>query len=718
MLRENITAAAGPPGVVPGPPAHTQVETFSAAFAPDTWDDGDSTVDCVFYSGAIVPRVDFWTGEPYDLVLSLEPGAIRMDRLNNGAPVVDNHNTFGSIRDQLGVVKPGTARVEKGNHTVVLTVASGTCLFDYLQAAVLSDPVAPAMTYSNVSAAADFDTDQTYKIPPARVLWNYQQLGLFGDLDFYAGVFFALKRVRNGGSFHSATVTLTGPFGSGSGFGEGDVFWLDISGTSLGAAMYPADSPDGSTLAQRLIDAVNGTFVGIHAAPASTPGQFTVTSLSPINGFTMNVSAGSGSTGSIAMTGDIGAGNEGTWQVDASQASPLNRAFQDYLADLCALWHAAGMTLTVAFSQELLAPPDANTAAGAWTQRFADGTQVLTATGFGTWGAGFVEAASGSTIQETGHGYITGNTWHAAGASGSGAWLITVLDADHFSLTTEVSNSGGYTPAVGDATYIELQTSQCCFNPATVTAFLAACYVQAASIMSAAGLTPWLQFGEVLWWFFNWCTNTSDGQHIEAGMAYYDANTSAAAQAALGRALAMFSHATDDPSINGYADANFLRARIKAHIDGIRVAVLAVVPGAQFELLWPYDVNYPTQNAYGVGGQLNRYVNLPIEYQQQSGSGLNRLKMEALSFGSQERNFAKAYEAMTFPWTAPMAWTRATSAYLIPWFNGGCPWDREWLAVSDAAVNPSWIGFWAIDHLCSFGWPLPLPVRHSTFQIQ
>jgi len=69
MLRENITAAAGPPGVVPGPPGHTQVETFSASFAPDTWDDGDSTVDCVFYSGAIVPRVDFWTGEPYDLSL-------------------------------------------------------------------------------------------------------------------------------------------------------------------------------------------------------------------------------------------------------------------------------------------------------------------------------------------------------------------------------------------------------------------------------------------------------------------------------------------------------------------------------------------------------------------------------------------------------------------------------------------------------------------------
>ena len=57
---EDTTTAAELTGAPLGPPAHTQVETFSASFAPDTWDDGDSTVDCVFYSGATVPRVDFW----------------------------------------------------------------------------------------------------------------------------------------------------------------------------------------------------------------------------------------------------------------------------------------------------------------------------------------------------------------------------------------------------------------------------------------------------------------------------------------------------------------------------------------------------------------------------------------------------------------------------------------------------------------------------------
>jgi hypothetical protein len=198
--------------------------------------------------------------------------------------------------------------------------------------------------------------------------------------------------------------------------------------------------------------------------------------------------------------------------VDASQTQPLNRAFTDYLADFCAQVHAARQTMTVSFSQELLAPPDANTAAGAWAQRFANGNQVLTDTGFGSWGAGFVEVVSGSspiTIQQTGHGYITGNTVHVAGSRQSGVWAITVTDANHYRLTTLIS--GGYTPSVGDATFIDLQTTQCTFNPSTVTPYLADCYKQAAGIISAAGLTPWLQFGEVLWWYFSAVQNLAVG---------------------------------------------------------------------------------------------------------------------------------------------------------------------------------------------------------------
>lgn len=669
--------------------------------------------------------------------------------------------------------------VPAGVHLVTLTVASGRCVFDFLQAAVISDPAAPATTYPHLNAACDYDTDQTYKIPPARALWILGQMGFAGDIDFYAGVFFALKRIRNGGHFHQVTVTIAGTIGTGGGFGNGDAFFFLIGTTSLGAAAYPADTL--ATLAQRLVDAINGTFVGVRAATGSTAGQFTVTSLSPVDGFTMTVSAASGSTGTIGMTGDIGIGNEGTWAVDASQASPLNRAFTDYLADFAGLVHAAGRTMTVAFSQELLAPPDANTAGGAWAQRFADGMTVLTATGFGSWGAGVVDGVSGSgpqTIEQVGHGYITGNTVHVAQGSSGAVWAVTVTDADHYQPTTLVSGTA-FTIAPGATTLIDLQTSQCTFNPATVTAYLAKCYVQAANILAAATLVPWLQFGEVGWWFYSermsqavgyaswtapisigtaaphgfatgqtaiqagiqgntaangtWPIVVTDATHYTltgssgngtyvagtgtatgGGMAYYDAWAQASALTALGRALASFWTQDDDPTINGSADAWWLAGAIKTHIDTIRAAVLAAQSGAKFELLYPQDVNgaecyYTDDLPYPQGGRLNAAVNFPTAYRAQSGSGLDRLKVEGLSWGSTYRNLTNAAAAIGFPTSAPCTWPAAVTAYLVPIFNGGCPWSAEYLIAIDTPL----VNLWAVDHMVLLDWAVPMPVEAS-----
>jgi hypothetical protein len=85
-------------------------------------------------------------------------------------------------------------------------------------------------------------------------------------------------------------------------------------------------------------------------------------------------------------------------------------------------------------------------------------------------------------------------------------------------------------------------------------------------------------------------------------------------------------------------------------------------------------VNYPQVTPSGRGGALNRFVNLPAEYQQKGGSGLDALKMEGLAFGSGERDLDRAKETIRFPYTAPMAWPKADIRYLLPWFNAGCPW--------------------------------------------
>jgi hypothetical protein len=81
-------------------------------------------------------------------------------------------------------------------------------------------------------------------------------------------------------------------------------------------------------------------------------------------------------------------------------------------------------------------------------------------------------------------------------------------------------------------------------------------YETMASLMEAAALVARLQFGEILWWFFDWYPNLAGSQHF-AGMAFYDADTQAAFQAAYGRSVARFLTVNDNPAINQSADAIF-----------------------------------------------------------------------------------------------------------------------------------------------------------------
>jgi hypothetical protein len=101
-------------------------ERFAATFEPDSWDEGEGMVTCCFYDGSSVPRCDYRTGEQYDLTLSLDPGAVRLDRLNNGAPVCDNHDTYGSITSQLGVVRK--AWIQNGKAYAQLQISPRTDL--------------------------------------------------------------------------------------------------------------------------------------------------------------------------------------------------------------------------------------------------------------------------------------------------------------------------------------------------------------------------------------------------------------------------------------------------------------------------------------------------------------------------------------------------------------------------------------------------------------
>jgi hypothetical protein len=245
-----------------------------------------------------------------------------------------------------------------------------------------------------------------------------------------------------------------------------------------------------------------------------------------------------------------------------------------------------------------------------------------------------------------------------------------------------------------------LYSTQCPPMQSNLLAYQQAAYLQLAQLQAAAGLAPQLQFGEFLWWY----------SAATSGMAYYDAQTTAAATAALGRALHTFLTPNDDPSVNAYADALFLRNRLRDHCQAIRTYVQGLVAGAKFEILYPADVNWPTPvGRYNVGGQLNHFVNTPAEWQSSTSGYLDLIKVEALDFGSGTRSIDLAAQAIAL---APgWGWPLAKIAYLYPVDNGGCPYLYEQQLAEGAGITA--LVPWALDHVCLFGWDLTAKLAPS-----
>lgn len=528
--------------------------------------------------------------------------------LDGGSAVtLDCYGAATQIRRRL------FAGVAAGKHSVVITCTSPInplsmgwyFYFDYLECAVRTDVPDAIETRTDVGVATDYDTDNTYKLSPQRLLWNLQKLGLVGEVDHYAGVFWwPVRKMLTAPSTWSqqTVITFSGAPTWGQTFnlvlGRTTISHMCLIGETLGtvALAFAQLINQGSTV---FWAEVSGPVLTLHGLAGSANYHIAISAPSAA-GLTATVATTNPTTVAV------------TWGVDDTATSPVNTAVADWCADWFAAAKAAGVGVTVSFSQELVNPP------ATWIQKFHDGTPASTATGFGT-----------------------------------------------------------------------LSSSQCNFSAAMQT-FMKAAYKQMAGLMITAGLPARLQFGEVGWWFNSGGTPQS--------MAYYDADT----QAAFGGTLHTFLTPNDDPSVNSYADANFLRARLKNYVDGIRTYVLATYSGALFEILWPLDVNDPDTR------RLNHYVNLPTEWTARASSGFDTFMVEGFQYAGVDHNIDKAQRCAGYPFTE-LAWDRAHCRYLFGMYYAGWPWGREYLAARSTAVPMEKI--WAYDHLCLFGWTLPLPTE-------
>ena len=246
-------------------------------------------------------------------------------------------------------------------------------------------------------------------------------------------------------------------------------------------------------------------------------------------------------------------------------------------------------------------------------------------------------------------------------------------------------------PVITDVGFGNLHSTHCA-QSSLMRAYQQSMFDCIADLQNAAGIIPNFQLGEYLWWFFS----------SAAGMAYYDPETAAAAQTAFGRPLHVFRGPNDDATVNGSADALFLRGRLRDHVSAIIAHVRSRYPNAVTEVLFAYDVNYPVPNTDelgSLGGALNRFINFPAEWGSHTTAGFDRLKMEALAFGSRFRNLNLAKAAIEFPLSQD--WPIAQIRYLVPIFTHSSAWQKE--VAMAAGVRIPIINLWAFDQMNIFG---------------
>ncbi len=607
--------------------------------------------------------------------------------LNTASPVVARRQAFTGI--------------PAGRHTVVITVPAGAVFyFDFLEAAVVSDVPDALLARPGVSPALDFDTDHSYKLPPARIMWIMDKLGYAGPMNEYLGVFWWNERVlaAGTGSLSTAQIAFSGSFVAG------DTIVLTLNGTLLGKSVFATDTL--ATIAYHFAAYINSTLVGAWASASGVvAGQsvLTITSRSPASAYNLTVPAPvvHSLAGLAAILQTPAEGAYGTWLVNDAANPPLNRATRDWHADFYAQCHRRGREVVTALSMELVNPPDG------YVAQFPDSTAVSTATGFGSLVSNHC-AMGGSKVlayQKSVYRNIA-QLQMAAGLTpslqyGEFLWwyfpLAQNVGIGAASYTEPISI--GSVNAAGQAIVHGLTTGQ------TVTIYGVLGNTAANGTFTITVTNP---YHFTLDGTSGNGTYTSGGVFSGGGMAYYDAETVAAAQAVLGRPLHFFQRSQDDPSVNGGADALFLRNRLRDHVAALVADIRSAYPTAKCEVLWPYDVNYPTPIPVGapaLGGQLNYAVNLPAEWQLQPTSGFDTMKVEALAFTSSLRDLDLAREAVNlFP---GFGWPVSALRYLVPVFGSATPWPRELALAIGAGISVN--NLWAFDHVCLFNLAVPEP---------
>jgi hypothetical protein len=230
----------------------------------------------------------------------------------------------------------------------------------------------------------------------------------------------------------------------------------------------------------------------------------------------------------------------------------------------------------------------------------------------------------------------------------------------------------------GDPVWLNTPALQTNFSPAS-REFWKPVYREMADVMWAAGLTPYLQFGEVQWWYF---------RDQRSGMSYYDEYTRTEFAARHGRELPAIPDHLVSPD-QYPEEAAFLAALIGEFTNEVAAHVKAAVPACRIEVLYPLDVNEQPWN---------RAVNYPAGAW--TPAALDCLKTESFGY-TYSRDLDRCLTSIRGP--ALRGFAPNTSAHLIGLSDARSPWRKE--AALARAEGLESVVLFALDQFCLIGYP-------------
>jgi hypothetical protein len=590
----------------------------------------------------------YWQNELHSLYLGTQTvpdGATAQVAINNSTPQTFNLQTLGEqdlIRVPLGVFPAGS-------YTVTVThdgPSDATLYIDFLEIAFPTANLQTPSENPQLALATDWDTYHSQALPAERTAWMIQQLGFGGRVNHYTGALWFYELVMPGHVYASAQVTFSMATPGGTGYTQLLVGPESLSTSQLTAIThYNLPDDTSTTVAEAFVCLINSGYTAIWASSAENVLTITSRAMTPIDAspsttIAVVVASGTGSVAASTSAPSLTGGVPGTAYDDS--------VTEQYLTPYTQYWRT-----------DLTAVPPINRAARDWSTAF------------------FVALAS-------------------YGIDVVASFSTELLNAD-----PGVSANLAQRQSDGSPILVATPAVQTNFSPGSL-AYWTQVYLDMAGLQAAAGVVPYLQFGEVQWWYFP----SSQLTGVAVSMPFYDSYTTSQFEAAYRTSMAVIANEYADPS-QFPNEVTLLSTLLGQQTASIRTALRSQYPSCRLEVLYPVDTNTtPDTNPIPTGESvhspsLDELVNYPSS--EWTPQNYNSLKTESFTY-TYGRNLNDSLQAMEV--SAQKGFPDGSRSHLIGISDATAAWVREVdLARSQGLES---IVLFALDQFCLIGYPPPV----------